>query len=147
MEIHAKTMNHGILEGPELPKLACETLHQKGVAGQGIEPAWLLTSHVDVTVSYFLPLFSYTCGFIWGLTWWEILLWYGSNPVLWTEISLNLALLQTGIGKQSEVVSNSVAMMILHFLQKEHRFFSTCKSVHFTVNAALNHMKLWSKPN
>lgn len=27
------------------------------MAGQGIEPTWLLTSHVDVTVSYFLLSF------------------------------------------------------------------------------------------
>lgn len=38
LESHAKTMNHGIMEGAELPKLAYKSLHQKGVAGQGIEP-------------------------------------------------------------------------------------------------------------
>lgn len=48
------SLNHGLLEGADLPEVAYKSLLQKCVAGQGIKPAWLLTSHANDIVSSFL---------------------------------------------------------------------------------------------
>lgn len=49
------SLNHGLLEGAVLPKATYKNLVQKCVPGQGIEPAWLLTSLANDIVSSFRP--------------------------------------------------------------------------------------------